>query len=52
MKQEQSQRIQTSVLNDLEKRVLIWLAQRQPRWMTSDKLTAIVIHTAEANNAL
>lgn len=41
MKQEQSQRIQTSVLNDLEKRVLIWLAQRQPRWMTSDKLTAI-----------
>lgn len=41
MKQEQSKRIQTSVLNDLEKRVLIWLAQRQPRWMTSDMLTAI-----------
>ena len=41
MKQEQSKRIQTSVLNDLEKRVLIWLAQRQPRWVTSDMLTAL-----------
>ena len=34
-------RIQTSVLNALEKRVLVWLAQRQPRWMTSDMLTYI-----------
>ena len=34
-------RIQTSVLNALEKRVLIWLAQRQPRWVTSDMLTYI-----------
>lgn len=41
MKQEQSRRIQTSVLNAAEKRVLVWLAQRQPRWMTSDMLTAI-----------
>ncbi len=41
MKQEQSHRIQTSVLNAAEKRVLVWLAQRQPRWMTSDMLTAI-----------
>ena len=41
MKQEQSTRIQTSVLAALEKRVLVWLAQRQPRWMTSDMLTAI-----------
>ena len=41
MKQEQSRRIQTSVLNAAEKRVLVWLAQRQPRWMTSDILTAI-----------
>ena len=32
-------RIQTSVLNALEKKVLVWLAQRQPRWMTSDILT-------------
>ena len=38
---EQSTRIQTSVLNALEKKILVWLAQRQPRWMTSDALTAI-----------
>ena len=38
---EQSVRIQTSVLNALEKKALIWLAERQPRWMTSDMLTAI-----------
>ena len=41
MKQEQSKRIQTSLLNGVEKRVLVWLAQRQPRWVTSDMLTAI-----------
>lgn len=41
MKQEQSKRIQTSVLNAAEKRVLVWLAQKQPRWMTSDMLTGI-----------
>lgn len=41
MKQEQSKRIQTSVLGAVEKRVLVWLAQRQPRWVTSDMLTAI-----------
>lgn len=41
MKQEQSKRIQSSVLNATEKRVLVWLAQRQPRWMTSDILTGI-----------
>ena len=40
---EQSVRIQTSVLNALEKRVLIYLAKRLPRWMTSDKLTIIGI---------
>ena len=44
-------RIQTSVLNALEKKVLVWLAERQPKWMTSDILTfvgtfgAIVIAT-------
>lgn len=32
-------RIQTSVLNALEKKVLVWLAERQPRWVTSDMLT-------------
>ena len=41
MKQEQSKRIQTSLLNGVEKRVLVWLAQRQPRWITSDMLTVI-----------
>ena len=34
-------RIQTSVLNGVEKKVLVWLAHRQPRWMTSDILTVI-----------
>lgn len=34
-------RIQTSILNGLEKEVLVWLAHRQPRWMTSDILTYI-----------
>ncbi len=34
-------RIQTSVLNALEKKVLVWLAERQPNWMTSDTLTYI-----------
>ena len=38
---EQSVRIQTSVLNGVEKKVLIYLAKRQPRWMTSDMLTGI-----------
>lgn len=41
MMKEQSTRIQTSVLNAIEKKILVWLAQRQPRWMTSDALTAI-----------
>ena len=34
-------RIQTSVLNALEKRVLVWISERQPKWMTSDILTYI-----------
>ena len=32
-------RIQTSILNAAEKKVLVWLAERQPSWMTSDMLT-------------
>lgn len=39
--QEHSQRIQTSLLNGVEKKALTWLAWRQPKWMTSDKLTFI-----------
>ena len=34
-------RIQTSILNAAEKKVLVWLAERQPKWMTSDILTYI-----------
>lgn len=36
---EDSVRIQTSFLNAAEKKVLVWLAKRQPRWVTSDMLT-------------
>lgn len=38
---KQSKRIQTSILNAAEKKVLVWLANRQPKWMTSDILTFI-----------
>lgn len=38
---EHSKRIQTSVLNGMEKKALVWLAQRQPKWMNSDMLTLI-----------
>ena len=34
-------RIQTSFLNAAEKKILVWLAVRQPKWMTSDILTLI-----------
>jgi phosphatidylglycerophosphate synthase len=38
---EQSVRIQTSFLNGIEKKFLIYLAGKQPGWMTSDILTII-----------
>jgi hypothetical protein len=38
---KQSERIQTSVLNGVEKKALVWLAKRQPRWVTSDHLTLV-----------
>ena len=38
---KQSVRIQTSVLNGVEKKALLWLAERQPRWIDSDMLTFI-----------
>lgn len=41
MGKETSTRIQTSILNALEKKVLVWLAGKQPRWVTSDVLTYI-----------
>lgn len=41
MGNEKAARIQTSILNAAEKKALVWLAYRQPRWMTSDILTYI-----------
>ncbi len=38
-KKENSVRIQTSILNPYEKKVLIWMAERMPKWVTSDMLT-------------
>lgn len=38
---KQSVRIQTSVLNGVEKKTLLWLAERQPKWADSDMLTFI-----------
>lgn len=37
----QAKRIQTSVLNAGEKKILVWIAKRMPRWVTSDMLTGI-----------
>ena len=39
MERKQSIRIQTSILNAAEKKALVWLAGKQPKWMTSDILT-------------
>ena len=38
---KQANRIQTSILNPLEKKVLVYLAQRMPSWVTSDMLTFV-----------
>ncbi len=40
-KKKQASRIQTSILNPLEKKILVWLAQRMPSWVTSDLLTFV-----------
>lgn len=37
----QSVRIQTSIFNAAEKKILVWLAERMPAWVTSDMLTAV-----------
>lgn len=39
MGNENAERIQTSILNRLEKKALVYLAKHQPAWMTSDTLT-------------
>ena len=36
---KKAERIQTSILNGVERKALVWLANRQPRWVTSDMLT-------------
>lgn len=38
---KQANRIQTSLLNSAEKKVLVWLAERMPVWVTSDMLTFV-----------
>ena len=38
---KQSVRIQKSIVNAAEKKLLVWLAERQPAWMTSDRMTFI-----------
>ena len=37
----QSKRIQTSILNAAEKKVLVWMAERMPKWVTSDMMTVL-----------
>ena len=41
MGNEKATRIQTSLLNGVEKKALVWLAKRQPKWATSNMLTFI-----------
>ena len=41
MGNENSERIQTSILNAMEKKALVWLAERQPAWVTSDMLSYV-----------
>lgn len=43
MENKNAVRIQTSILNSVEKKALVWLAGRQPRWVVSDTLTIIGI---------
>ena len=38
---KQANRIQTSILNPLEKKVLVYLAGKMPAWVTSDLLTFV-----------
>ena len=43
MTDKKAVRIQTSVLNAAEKKALVWLAERQPKWVVSDLLTLVGI---------
>ena len=46
MGNEKAERIQTSILNKAEGKLTVWLAKRQPEWMTSDILTYIGVAAA------
>ena len=43
---KQSVRIQTSILNASEKKVLVWLANHFPKWVTSDMMTWVGVFGA------
>jgi hypothetical protein len=38
---ESTRRVQASFLANLEKRTLVWMAERTPSWINSDHLTAL-----------
>ncbi len=38
---KQAKRIQTSLLNGVERKALVWMAERMPRWVTSDMLSGV-----------
>lgn len=38
---KQAKRIQTSLLNGVERKALVWMAERMPRWVTSDMLSFV-----------
>ena len=38
-RKESSNRIQTSFLNAMEKKALVWMAERLPAWVSSDQMT-------------
>jgi phosphatidylglycerophosphate synthase len=37
----EAERVHQSILSSIEKKTLIWIAQRLPRWLNSDHLTAL-----------
>ncbi len=41
MEKKDAVRVQTSILSEMEKKVLKWIAIRLPQWITSDNLTII-----------
>ncbi|MBP5217774.1 MAG: CDP-alcohol phosphatidyltransferase family protein [Bacteroidales bacterium] len=46
MADKKAVRIQNSILNGIEKKALVWLAERQPKWVVSDVLTVVGIFGA------